>query len=136
MQRQLTSHTVKASAASARKTPRQPVTSAIKMPAGTPSTNEPLIPMNIIPIARPCMLSSTSSVASIVASRHTVALAAAIPVRVRSMIAKFGLAAAAKVLSMKRPSAARNKRLRSIRFVRTSARGAVIAKTMEKTAVS
>ncbi len=60
---------------------RQPSHSLIIIPVGTPATIEPLIPTNMIPMARPRIAGVTNSVASIVAIRQTAALAIAIPIR-------------------------------------------------------
>lgn len=73
-----------ASAASPANTARQPSHSHTSMPAGTPSTSEPLMPTKITPMARPRCRGGTMRVAISVATRHVSALAAAMPMRAAS----------------------------------------------------
>jgi len=106
------------------------------MPAGTPSTSEPLMPMKIMPIARPRRPGGALSVASRVATRHTVALAAAMAIRAANSTQMLPASAAARLLAMNRTSATHRRRLRGTCLVSTSASGAVTAKVTEKTEVS
>ena len=62
-------------------TARQPSQLLSVMPTGTPSTSDPLIPMKMMPMARPCLPGGARSVANMVASRMTVAQLAAITMR-------------------------------------------------------
>lgn len=117
-------------------TARQPAQSAIRIPIGTPSTSDALIPMNTMPIARPRCAGAASSAARRVATRISIAQLAAISTRAANRLAYPLLAAANRFAAANVPSDASRAVRRSMRATTAAATSAASANTAEKIVVS